>query len=97
MQSSNATRGQSGRASHKAQEPALVCSIQLCQDVQEEADGSAGGGVAVIKLDGVCQGLHAPLLTGATHHGLYLILKEALQGVQWEDLVEARPACIVRG
>ena len=92
MQGSNATRRESGGASHKAQEPALICSIQLRQNVQEEADGSAGGGVTVIKLDGVCQGLHAPLLASAAHHGLNLVFKEALEGVQWEDLVEAGPA-----
>ena len=96
MQSSNSTRRESGGASHKAQEPALICSIQLCQDVQEEANRSAGGGVTVIKLDGVCQGLHAPLLASAAHHGLNLILKEAFERVQWEDLIEARPACVLR-
>lgn len=92
MQGSNSTGGQPGGPCHKAQEPALVCSIQLCQDVQEEADGSAGGSVAVVELDGVCQSLHTPLLAGAAHHGFDLILKETLEGVQWEDLVEASPA-----
>ena len=51
----------------------------------------------MIKLDGVCQGLHSPLLASATHHGLDLILKEAFEGIQWEDLIEARPACVVSG
>lgn len=81
MQSSDSARRESGRASHKTQEPALICSIQLRQNVQEEANRSAGGGVTVIKLDGVCEGLHTPLLASAAHHGLDLVLKEALQGV----------------
>ena len=97
MQGSNSTRRQPGRASHKAQEPALVCSIQLCQNVQEEADRSAGGSVAVVKLDGVGQSLHTPLFASAAHHGFDLILKEALEGIQGEDLVEASPACGSQG
>ena len=46
----------------------------------------------MVKLDGVCEGLHSPLLTGAAHHSLNLILKEALERMKREDLVEASPA-----
>ncbi len=35
----------------------------------------------MIKLDGVCEGLHSPLLSSAAHHGLDLILEEALEGI----------------
>ena len=46
----------------------------------------------MVKLDGVCEGLNGPLLTGSAHHSLNLILKEALERMKREDLVEASPA-----
>ena len=92
LQGSNPPRRQAGGASDKAQEASLVSSIQLSQDLQEVSDGCAAGGVAMVKLDGVGQSLHSPLLTSAAHHGLNLVLKEALEGVQGENLVEASPA-----
>lgn len=95
MQGCNATRWQAWRSSHKAQEPPLVSSIKLSQDVHEVSDGCAGSSVAVVKLDGVSQSLYSPLLTSTAHHGLNFILKEAFEGVQGKDLVEPSPAgCI---
>ena len=81
MQGCNTARWQAGRACHKAQEPPLVSGIQLSQDVHEVSDGCAAGSVAMVKLDGVCESLHGPLLPSAAHHGLNFILKEALEGV----------------
>ncbi len=46
----------------------------------------------MVELDGVGEGLHGPLLPGAAHHSLNLILKEALECVKREDLIEASPA-----
>ncbi len=46
----------------------------------------------MVELDGVGEGLHGPFFAGAAHHGLDLILEEALEGVKREDLVEASPA-----
>ena len=48
----------------------------------------------MVKLDGVSESLNCPLLPSAAHHGLDLILKEALEGVQGEHLVEASPATV---
>ena len=48
----------------------------------------------MVKLDGVCEGLHCPFLTSAAHHGLNFILKEALEGIQREHLIEASPVKI---
>ncbi len=46
----------------------------------------------MVELDGVSEGFYCPLLAGAAHHGLDLILEEALEGIKREDLIEARPA-----
>ena len=48
----------------------------------------------MIKLDGVCEGLHSPFLTRAAHHGLNFVLKKALEGIQREHLIEASPVTI---
>ena len=60
--------------------------------LKEVADGCALCGVAMIKLDGLRQGLHCPGLPSATQHGLNLIFKEAGQHAQGEHLVEPFPA-----
>lgn len=90
-----ATRLQQGHLKEAA--VALLCaalrrSTLMVSCLKKVADGCALCGVAVIELDGLCQGLHCPGLPSAAQHGLNLIFKEAGQYAQREDLVEPIPA-----
>ena len=71
---------------------ALRWSSFMVSCLKEVADGCALCGVAVVKVDGLCQGLHCPGLPSAAQHGLNFIFEKAGQHAQREHLIEPIPA-----
>ena len=95
LRDAHATRLQQGHLKEAAMAllfAALRRSTLMVSCLKKVDDVCALCCVALIELDGLCQGLDCPGLPSAAQHGLNLIFKEAGQYAQREHLVEPIPA-----